>query len=326
MLDESRLVGALTSLPLRVLRWPPAVLERLARMGVHLIGQALRLPRGGFARRFGAEQLDSLDRLVARSADPRLSFRAPERFRVQRSFTSEKEHHGAILMALTPLIEDLASFLQARQCGVTEITCRLQHRQIPPTDCVLKLAAPEADAKRLLEWFSLRLSVLVLPAPVRACVLRTGLLVPRGPAAGSLWQPGEYGGGSRAESPFIERLRARLGAAAVHGLQLQASHRPEAASRRLDLEALRAQHRSPLAAWPSRPVWMLLTPEILSEVGGKPQRHGPLQLQGGPERIETGGGSRGRWPAITIVRSIRAGCACGSSASDRRRTAGSCMA
>ena len=39
---------------------------------------------------------------------------------------------------------------------------------------------------------------------------------------------------------------------------------------------------------------MLSTPEILSEVGGKPQRHGPLQLQGGPERIETGWWEQGQ--------------------------------
>jgi protein ImuB len=290
VLDESRLVGALTALPLRVLRWPPAVLERLARMGVHSIGQALRLPRAGFARRFGTEQLLSLDRLVARSADPRLGFRAPERFRVHRSFTYEREHAGAMLTALTPLLEDLGRFLQARQCGVTEITCQLQHRHVPHTYCVLKLAAPEADADYLIEWFALRFTALVLPAPVRACVLRTGLLVPRAPAAGSLWQPGEYGGGSHAGSPaFIERLRARLGAGAVHGLQLHASHRPEVASQRLDLEALRAQRKSAPVSWPViRPVWMLPIPELLPEVHGRPQRNGSLQLQGGPERIETG--------------------------------------
>ncbi|HEY1900075.1 MAG TPA: DNA polymerase Y family protein [Steroidobacteraceae bacterium] len=290
VLDESQLVGAVAPLPLSGLRWPPEVLARLAKTGVHLIGQALRLPRAGFARRFGTEQLASLDRLVARSADLRLGFQAPERFRMHRSFTYEKEHHAAIVMALTPLLEELGRFLQARQCGVTEISCQLRHRQEPHTSCVVRLAASEADAERLIEWFALRLATLVLPGPVRGCVLRTGLLVPHAPAAGSLWQPGEHGGGGHAGSlTFIERLRARLGTAAVYGLQVQASHRPEGASRQVALEVLGAKRKSPPLSWPGmRPIWMLATPELLSEISGRPQRNGPLQLRDGPERIETG--------------------------------------
>ncbi len=147
VLDESRLVGALTSLPLRVLRWPPAVLERLARMGVHSIGQALRLPRAGFARRFGAEQLGSLDRLVARSADPREGFRAPERFRVHRSFTSEKEHHASLLMALTPLLESWELFAGTPVRGHRTHLSPAASPRYRPTDCVLKLAAPEAECE-----------------------------------------------------------------------------------------------------------------------------------------------------------------------------------
>ncbi len=81
----------------------------------------------------------------------------------------------------------------------------------------------------------------------------------------------------------------------MHGLQLQASHRPEVASQRLDLEALRAQRKSPALSWPViRPVWMLATPELLPEVHGRPQRNGSLQLQGGPERIETGWWEQGQ--------------------------------
>jgi protein ImuB len=82
--DSARLTGAIAPLPLAVLRWPPKVLERLAKVGVRTIGEALRLPREGFARRFGREPLASLDRLVGRSADLRMPFRASERFRIRR--------------------------------------------------------------------------------------------------------------------------------------------------------------------------------------------------------------------------------------------------
>jgi len=73
-MNMAQLVGQLTPLPLTTLRWPQQTLERLARMGVRTIGQALRLPRAAFARRFGTEQLATLDRLTGRNPD------LPERF------------------------------------------------------------------------------------------------------------------------------------------------------------------------------------------------------------------------------------------------------
>ncbi len=290
--EPARLVGALAPLPLATLRWPPEVLERLAKVGVRTIGAALRLPRAGFARRFGTEPLASLDRLVGRAADLRGSFRAPERFRMRRACTYELERHEAVLAALAPLLESLGKFLEARQCGITELECRLWHRHAPPTQCVLKLAAPGADPRHLSALLGERLAALALPEPVRSCELRSGALVPRELYAHGLWQPGEHGGGARAESTdLIECLRARLGAEAVHGLQVHPTHRPEAASRRVEVGAVEAQAlmTTPMP-WPAfrRPLWLLPAPEPLSEMEGLPQRQGPLCLIGEPERIETG--------------------------------------
>ncbi|HEY2591481.1 MAG TPA: DNA polymerase Y family protein [Steroidobacteraceae bacterium] len=299
--DESRLVGALAPLPLAVLRWPAQVLERLAKVGVRTIGEVLRLPRAGFARRFGAEALASLDRLTGRAPDPRRSFEAPERFRMRRGCTYDLEHHEAILAALTPFFETLAKFLEARQCAITELECRLWHRHAPPTRCVLNLAAPAADGASLQALLGERLAALALPEPVRSFELRSGRLVPRALHAESLWRPGEHGGsGAGAQSvDLIEMLRARLGNDAVYGLAIHATHRPEAASRRVEAAAAEQRSRSPRSAsrlagsaqpWPAfrRPLWLLPEPEPLPESGGLPRRRGPLHLLGEPERIETG--------------------------------------
>lgn len=286
--DESRLIGALAPLPLAVLRWPRQVLDRLAKIGVRTIGEVLRLPRAGFARRFGAETLASLDRLTGRAPDPRRSFRAPERFRMRRGCTYDLEHHEAILAALTPCFEALAKFLESRQCGITELECRLWHRHAQPTCCVLNLAAPAASGADLQALLAERLAALALPEPVRSFELRSGRLVPRALRAASLWQPGEHGGGAAAHSvDLIEMLRARLGSDAVYGLAVHATHRPEAASRRSQPAAARPAMASP---WPAfrRPLWLLPDPEPLCESGGLPRWRGPLRLLGEPERIETG--------------------------------------
>lgn len=295
--DGARLTGALAPLPLAVLRWAPEVLERLSRVGVHTIGEALRLPRGGFARRFGRASLADLDRLVGHSADLRLRFGAPERFRARGEFTYELERHDALLAALTPLLEDLAHFLQARQCGITELECRLRHRHAQATRCVLKLAAPAADPLRLKALLGERLATLEWPEPVRSCELRSGKLVPRPLGSDALWQPGEQGGAFRvASTDLIESLRARLGFEAVHGLEIHPTHRPEDASRvRLELQSQPATaDAEPVASalpWAAfrRPLWLLTAPEPLSCIDALPcSEGGPLRLLGEPERIESG--------------------------------------
>ncbi|MBS0422209.1 MAG: DNA polymerase Y family protein [Proteobacteria bacterium] len=231
--NKAQLVGRLTSMPLAPLRWPEDVVERLARMGVRTIGQTLRLPRAGFARRFGPAHLAELDRLTGRNADLRQHFQPRERFRRRRELTYEMENNTTILAALAPMLTDLGRFLESRQVGITELECRLRHRHVPSSVCVLSLAGPLANVPRLTELLGERLNALVLPEPVRSLELRSGLPVVRELSSNPLWQPGEYGGGAAGSesSQLVERLRARLGHEAVYGLQMLQGHRPERAWR-----------------------------------------------------------------------------------------------
>src|SRR5579862_3062413 len=292
VLDAAQLVGQLAALPLTTLRWPEDVLGRLGRCGVRTIGAALRLPRGGFARRFGTAQLATLDALTGRTRDLRTAFRARVRFRRRRELLFELENHQAILAALAPLIAELGAFLTERQCSLLELECRLEHRHAPPTCCVLRLAAPLADAQHLAALLGERLEKLSLAEPVRGCELRTAALVPQRADSLQLWQPGEHGGGLSSEaSGLIERLRARLGEEAIHGLTLLEGHRPEKAWGKTAPPAIAASSRTPPESDPGRqrrPLWLLPAPQPLPVEAGLPRRRGPLRLIGEPERIETG--------------------------------------
>jgi protein ImuB len=290
--QPAHLMGHLASLPLATLRWPPEILQRLKQIGVYTIGEALRLPRGGFARRFGKAQLTTLDRVAGRDADLRANFQPRERFRRRHHLLHELEHHEAILATLDPVLQELGQFLKTRQCGITRLACLLQHRHASPTRCVLRLAAPAADIRHITRLLGERLATLTLPEPVRSCELRSGVLIPRAPVTDSLWKLGEHGGTSTAEVPeLIEHLRARLGHEAVHGLKVLSSHRPETAWAATDLAA-GSRREAPAAKppWPAfrRPLWLLPVPQQLNEKDGLPRRAGALQLLGGPERIETG--------------------------------------
>jgi protein ImuB len=290
ILGLPQLVGQLSALPLTAMRWPQETLTRLAHMGVRTIGQALRLPRAGFTRRFGVETLQSLDRLTGRYADLREHYRERERFCQRRDLGYEAESSESLLAALEPLLKELGQFLHTRQCGVLQLRCLLRHRHSEPSSCLLRLAAPAADIDRLRELLGERLRALVLPEPVRSCELRSGPLVRRVLSSGSLWQPGEHGGRGNAESPeLIERLRARLGPEAVYGLQVLPGHRPENTWSAAEPGAASSRGAADVP-WPAfqRPVWLLSAPQRLPERDGMPRRRGPLQLLCDPERIETG--------------------------------------
>lgn len=302
--DATRLIGSLAQLPLASLRCPPETLARLASMGVRSVGQVLRLPRAGLARRFGPQLPLLLDRLTGRSPDLRVRFAPPERFHSRRDLGYEVENQQHLLACLAPQLQELGRFLTSRQCGVRRLECRLRHRHVPPSRCVLRLAEATADIARITELLGERLQQLELPEPVRACALRSGGLEPLRAGSGALWQPGEHGGRSGAAgAQLIERLQARLGAQAVHGLALAASHRPESAWRSIE-PAATGEACAELPTLLPRPTWLLAAPELLPERAGVPWRgNAPLRLLGDPERIETGwwdGGeiARDYYPAV----------------------------
>jgi protein ImuB len=302
--SAAALVGALAPLPLAALRLPQDVIERLAKVGVRTLGEALRLPRAGFSRRFGAAALTTLDRCVGRAPDPRRPFVLRERFRARCEPAHELTTTAAVEAQLAPVLAELEAFLRERQCGITSLALALRHRAGASTRGVLRFASPAFEARAIARLLGERLAVLPLPAPVTAFEIGTSLLGPRALASESLWQPGEHGGGAGGEtSALLERLRTRLGEESVYGLCLVPDHRPEAAWRVAEpglgarsARATRAARTPPRGAAPAsggnapvrRPLWLLATPQALAAAGGWPQCEGALERLAGPERLETG--------------------------------------
>ena len=295
VMHRAELVGALAPLPLAVLRLPEDVIGRLAKTGVTEIGQALRLPRAGLARRFGPETLATLDRLVGARADPRRHVTPRERYRARREPSYELTNQQAITGFLTPMLAELEVFLRGRQGSIMALECRLHHREGAVTRCRLRFAQPTFAAAAIGFLLGERLATTMLAAPVAACELVSSRLVSRQSASAALWQPGEHGGNLAHEAPaLIERLRARLGEESVYGLCLVPEHRPEKAWQRV--AALRGPSpvaRRPLrggeaAAVARRPLWLLSTPLPLPAGDIWPHYEGPLEKLAGPERIETG--------------------------------------
>ena len=102
-------------------------------MGVNRIGELMRLPRAGIARRFGPAAVLDLDIALSRQSAPRRAFVARERFRERCDFETEVETVVYVQKALDPLLERCAQFLRERQAGVQALQLKLKHRTQPVT-------------------------------------------------------------------------------------------------------------------------------------------------------------------------------------------------
>jgi protein ImuB len=280
VVEAARLEAALAPLPVAVLGCAKDELRTLDGIGVATLGELRALPREGVARRFQAALLDDVDRALGLAPDPREFFAPPARFRAAMELPAEVTHADALLFAARRLVVQLAGYLAARAGGVPRFTLRLAHRD-GATRIEIGLAAPARDAERFTLLLRERLSVLQLRAPVRAIALEADDVAPlAGEEPELLFEAGKPRGQWQ---NLVERLRARLGAEAVHGVAVRPEHRPEHASVLADPGAAQLH-----AYFGERPFWLLSHPKRLGEIGGVPQHEGPLELLAGPERIESG--------------------------------------
>ena len=278
--DPARLPDMVSRLPLSVTHWPLRVRQRLAGMGLKRVGDVLRLPRDGFARRFGRERRDDLDRVLGQRADPRATVTPSPRFDAQRDLAAETEKLDLIEPALGELLVELVGVLHAHQRGVAAFRLSLKHLDAPTTCIEVGLAQATRDLMRLRRVLHERLDAVTLPAPVIEVGLNATRLVPLSGRDGDLFSPSVDG----TEWPqLVETLRARLGVRAVHGLCLVPEHRPEAAWRCVEPGTASESFDAP-----ERPLWMLSDPVRLPVRDGWPRWDGALEILRGPERIETG--------------------------------------
>lgn len=230
-IDE--LPAKLAALSIDALGWPPDALTTLHAIGINTVGEAMALPRDGFARRFGQRLLDQLDQARGRLPDPRPYFVPPEQFRSRLELPAAVEQASALLFATRRLLVELGGFLRARASGVQQFQLRLEHDDPPASTLTFNLVAPGHDEAHLALLVRERFDQHALRAPVYQITLEADVLIPLAGASLTLFD--DRYGTSTDWTKLVERLRARLGSAAVHGLTIVAEHRPEYAVRPTEL-------------------------------------------------------------------------------------------
>lgn len=284
------LVAVLRGLPLGCLDWPDATVESLAGVGAACVGDCLRLPREGFARRFGARRLLELDRATGHLPDPRRSWRAPERFSADHDLGEEQGDREVLLAVCRELLADHERFLLLRQLGTQRLTFSFYHLKAPATTLSLGSVAADRAAARWSDLLALRFERLSLSEPVISIRLESGQTEAFGTGSGRLAFDGRPDDATRySMTQLAERLAARIGEASVNGVTTVAEHRPQYAWRPRSLLAGRVHDAlSRVRQGARRPLWLLPEPAPLAAEDGWPLHLGRLTLLEGPERLETG--------------------------------------
>lgn len=305
--DSRQLAGRLRQVPLVCTGWSDNVIDKLRGMGLAQVGDCMRLPRQGFARRFGVRLLNELDRALGRLPDPREHFRSPERFSADYEFECEQSDSELILHACREQLHRLERFLRSRQVQIQRVRFSFFHLQADATHLVLGCVRSGQGVGHWFELLRLRFEQITLPAPVIALRLCGG----RGEAA-SLNTPELLEAGQRPSSSdpiehLVERLHARMGADAVQGVTAVAEHRPQYAWRptpaveapphcaavsgfwnEAEMPRLLPDVRRTQSLLLRRPLWMLDRPEPLPVRDGQPCYRGSRLTLSGPERLESG--------------------------------------
>lgn len=280
--DLRSLAGRLFELPLHCLNLTEEQCELLHGMGLRTLGESLRLPRDGLARRLGAPFVVALDRAFGRLPDPRLFFTAPASFKASLALPGVADSSERILFPLNRLLLELAGFLTARVAGVQTLELVLRHPKAQSTRMKIGLVHATRATAHLIGLFREHLARMQLPEPVEEMTLSVAEILPLAEIEADFFDATKAKPDAAAE--LIERLSMRLGREAVRGIAVVADHRPERAWHYVEPGALAPSQQKPMP----RPLWLLPEPLPLEVRNGRPCLDGALEIDADRERIESG--------------------------------------
>jgi len=279
--ESGKLEKVLGELPVRVLDQSRDTLASLEMVGALTLGECMRFPRAGMARRFGQNLLDELDRALGRLPEAREFFVPPPGFERRLELPSQVHEVEALLFAARRLLLELEGYLGLCQAGAQEFELVCCHEDVPDTVLKVGFAQPARDLNRMLLLLRETLGRTRLSAPVHTIMLNASRIQAMELSNLDMFQvSAETGDGNL----LLERLRIRLGKEAVFNITPAADHRPELAWRKCDAGE---EVRSPSKL--QRPLWLLPKP--------LPCHKDRLELKSGPERIESGW-----WDGMDAVR------------------------
>jgi protein ImuB len=288
-LDDDLLCRQLGALPVEWLGTECA--GALAKMGIRTLHELAALPQAALGKRFGIDFIRYLQQLLGTHPDPQPPFVPLRKFQAALQFIDGIHNRQALLFPMKRLLQALCDYLQARQLTCTALRWELHDAHVPQAAMSVELTRADATRQRLrdlLELSELKLQNLPLREAVYTLVLRCEDFLATQPASPQLFAADTPAPEAAANefAGLVDKLRARLGAAALERLACRPAHWPEQASlaQRIDAAtAIDAVAATPVAP---RPLWLLPAPQPLRERAQQLYWQSPLKILRGPERID----------------------------------------
>ncbi len=247
----------------------------LKNLGLCTLGEVLRLPREGLAKRCGEALVEELDRAVGASPEPRRFFSPPARFDASLDLPGGVIQAEGVLFGAKRLLLQLEGLLAARQEGIHRFVLTLSDFKQKEIRIDVRLASRSRQAERLMKVLRERMAGVALREPVESIRLQAQDFSPLDERSGAMFGDAQAEGEDWAR--LAERLQARLGERTLHGLTTQPDHRPELAWRSVEPgEWDPREFRQP----GPRPLWLMDCSRKITNQD--------LHLLAGPERIECG--------------------------------------
>jgi protein ImuB len=292
---------ALSDLPVRLLRLPVTVLERLDALGLRTIGDVLHLPRETLASRFGVILPERLDQALGQRPESFAGERLREPLAVVRQWDVPLEDRLAVAMVCREMLRTLLSIGNHPGAGLQELEGEL-HTEADAVKLEIRLVEPSRDERHLAQLVELQLERCTWSGGVigiRWTVLRLGTLA----QVQHDWFADErQRDTSRQVANLVERLSSRLGEDGVLRGEIRPDAQPEHAVQLIPWMEARPTGAGELVLPPEharcRPFRLLGIPQPIAVVSVVPDGP-PIRMtwrardcrvvrSWGPERIATG--------------------------------------
>lgn len=273
----------LNQAPPDVLPWPEPLHKKAQRLHLQNIGELLALPRAALSKRLGIEATHYLAQLRGDLPDPQAPITLSDDFQATLHFLEGISHVEGMRFPMKRLLDEFCVFLRQRQLSCARFQWRLAHQDKSRQSLTIASARGEPQAARFMQLTELKLEHLRLSAPVEVITLIATEFQPQSDTRLSLLP--SPGAEDSKGLELLDRLRARLGQEACHGLMPLPSHVPEAAQTTTPHPGAMpdSAESTPHTRW--RPFWLWPEPKALRIMEGRLWWQGELTLLSLPERI-----------------------------------------
>ncbi|MDP6399260.1 MAG: DNA polymerase Y family protein [Arenicellales bacterium] len=245
--------SAIRELPARTLITDSKRQRALNRFGINTLGDLLRLPRDGLARRLGPDLVQRLDKLLGQQPDPQNAITPLPVFRQRIVFDAGIANTEQLAPFMKTLLGKLQAHLTRHHILAEQLEWHLVNESDLSHRIPVYLTQPHRDTVGLMKLSRLALEKFKTKDVITHLVLKASRFAPLPSSSEDIFSILPKAA-DRGRS-LVERLQNRLGRCAVQGLRIQPDHRPEKAWDRCD-----AGETGALPYGAQRPLWLLETP------------------------------------------------------------------